>query len=89
MKETLECHQELHSTWILKIYKNSDFGNGRFVRKAIEESEMNLAIRLEDCDILSESTDVLTTIEACDIPPRELLIDENSGKKTAPIGFAY
>lgn len=71
------------------VYKNSDFGNGRFVRKAIEESEMNLAIRLEDCDILSESTDVLTTIEACDIPPRELLIDENSGKKTAPIGFAY
>jgi SpoVK/Ycf46/Vps4 family AAA+-type ATPase len=72
------------------VCKNSDFGNGRFVRKAIEESEMNLAIRLENTDILSASTDELITIEACDIPPRELLIDEGAESKKKPnrIGFA-
>ena len=50
-----------------KARKSSDFGNGRFVRKIIEESEMNLAQRLIGTDVGELTDSVLTTIEECDI----------------------
>ena len=47
---------------------DEDFGNGRFVRKLLEEAEMNLALRLEKLSGAEISTKLLTTIEARDIP---------------------
>ena len=47
---------------------NSDYGNGRYVRKLLEEAEMNLANRvilLPESEITPE---VITTIEECDVP---------------------
>jgi ATP-dependent 26S proteasome regulatory subunit len=54
------------------IYENvvgtEDFGNGRFVRKMIEEAEMNLAQRIEKYDVEEITTEMITVLEACDIP---------------------
>ena len=54
------------------IYKeacqNTDFGNGRFVRKMLEEAEMNLSQRLADFSLSDITDEMLTTIEASDIP---------------------
>ncbi len=47
---------------------NSDFGNGRFVRKLLEEAEMNLAVRIVNLPEEELTSDVITTIEASDIP---------------------
>lgn len=47
--------------------KNSDFGNGRYVRRILEDAEMNLAARITDCADDELDVDVITTIEACDI----------------------
>ena len=52
--------------------KNDDFGNGRFVRKMIEEAEMNLAVRIQQTDESLLTEELLTTIEASDIPEPEL-----------------
>ena len=55
-----------------KIYeaasRKSDYGNGRFVRKILEEAEMNLANRIVDLPEKKLTQEVLTTIEECDIP---------------------
>ncbi len=51
--------------------KNSDFGNGRFVRKTLEEAEMNLAVRVQQTDEALLTEELLTTIEASDIPEYE------------------
>ena len=62
--------------------KNDDYGNGRYVRKLLEEAEMNLAIRLSDSE--EELTqEKLTTIEECDIP--DFKPNGNPGYR---IGFA-
>lgn len=71
-----------------KIYEavnhESDYGNGRFVRKILEEAEMNLAVRLSELDASEITTEMLTTIDECDIPdlPEKR---PDSGRK---IGFA-
>lgn len=66
-----------------KAKVSNDFGNGRFVRKIIEEAEMNLAERLLNLDE-SEITDrLLTNIEECDIPDYKL----NYSKEINKIGF--
>lgn len=47
---------------------NDDYGNGRYVRKVLEEAEMNMAnrvISLPDSELTNEA---LTTIDECDIP---------------------
>lgn len=44
-----------------------DYGNGRFVRKILEEAEMNLAQRVSELDVSKQSDKLITTIEACDI----------------------
>jgi hypothetical protein len=67
-----------------KVSKKTDYGNGRYVRKLLEEAEMNLAQRIfamEDADV---STEVMTTIEACDIPEHTV---ENKPDQKQRIGF--
>ena len=73
----------------LKIYfegvmGSNDYGNGRFVRKMLEEAEMNLAERVLQLKEEELTTKVLTTVEECDIPK---MIGKESGKKQT-IGFA-
>lgn len=54
------------------IYKTAaereDFGNGRFVRKTLEEAEMNLAERVLQYKESEITTELISTIEECDIP---------------------
>ena len=69
------------------VRKNSDFGNGRFVRKMIEEAEMNLAVRLGNLEESDISDEMLTTIEDCDIPSAPPKTVKNTGG-LARIGFA-
>ncbi len=67
-----------------KVSKLPDYGNGRYVRKILEEAEMNLAERIFAMGDAEISTEVMTTIEACDIPEptEESLLD-----KKLKIGF--
>lgn len=51
--------------------KSSNFGNGRFVRKMLEEAEMNLAERVAQLKESEMSAQLLTTIEEEDIPEAE------------------
>ena len=63
--------------------KNSHYGNGRFVRKTLEEAEMNLAERVLQYKESEITKEVITTIEECDIP------NLSARKKTIRrIGFA-
>ena len=48
--------------------KEDDYGNGRYVRKVLEEAEMNLAQRIMLLDESEITTELITTIDACDIP---------------------
>ena len=66
--------------------KHPDFGNGRYVRKLLEEAQMNLAERMLSCDESAYDLDLLTTLEACDIEDVGSPEDELSAKK-AVIGF--
>ena len=59
------------------------YGNGRFVRKMLEEAEMNMAERLFQTGSLDCSTDLITTIEECDIP--DVQPEEKAAQKH--IGF--
>ena len=67
-----------------KVSKKTDYGNGRYVRKLLEEAEMNLAQRIFSMVDADVSTEVMTTIEACDIP--ESKDDSLQGEKR-PMGF--
>lgn len=63
--------------------EESDYGNGRFVRKILEEAEMNLAERILQFKESEITTELITTIEECDIP------DFSTRNKTIrQIGFA-
>lgn len=70
-----------------KIYesarKNSNFGNGRFVRKMLEEAEMNLAERVAQLKESAITTKLLTTIEEEDIQETE----EKKVKGKKQMGF--
>lgn len=61
-----------------------DYGNGRFVRKLLEEAEMNLAERLLPMKESEITTALLSTIEACDIPE----VDTAKNNRLIRIGFA-
>ena len=50
------------------VYEETDYGNGRFVRKMLEEAEMNLAQRLMHEEESKLTKEFITTIDACDIP---------------------
>ena len=62
-----------------------DFGNGRFVRKLLEEAEMNLAERLLKRNVSELTEQMVTTIEAQDVPA--VPIKEEPVQKI-PLGFA-
>jgi len=67
------------------VRRESDYGNGRFVRRMIEEAEMNLAERVMNVEESGVSTDLLTTIEECDIP--SCPVRSGSGIRLEHIGF--
>ena len=71
------------------VHGSRDYGNGRFVRKMLEEAEMNLSERLTELTASDDGTEDLTveqmtTLEACDIP--EAVKKETNQKRK--IGFA-
>ena len=47
---------------------SDDYGNGRFVRKVLEEAEMNLAERIMTVTESEITTELITTIDVCDVP---------------------
>ena len=59
------------------------FGNGRFVRKMLEEAEMNLAERVSQFDESTITTELITTIEERDIPEP----DAKKHPKKKQVGF--
>ncbi len=63
--------------------KSSDYGNGRFVRKMLEEAEMNLAERVFETGEFEMTKELISTIEECDVP--DFSEYSKSGKRT--IGF--
>ena len=67
-----------------KVNKTGDFGNGRFVRKLLEEAQMNLAVRLMDYADSDISQELLTTIEESDIPDATDFSD-----KPRKLGFGF
>lgn len=83
-------HMTITEAAMNKLRKNfdiareeSDYGNGRFVRKTLEEAEMNLAERILQFKESEITTELITTIEECDIP------DFSTRNKTIrQIGFA-
>ena len=67
------------------VRKEEDYGNGRFVRSIIEEAEMNLAERIMKLKESEITTELITTIEECDIPVLKLLIHINNKCNTLPL----
>ena len=65
------------------VVGSKDFGNGRFVRKILEEAEMNLAERMVQLNESELTEQLITTIEECDIPK----LSTTSSNKKKPIGF--
>ena len=66
------------------VREENDYGNGRFVRKMLEEAEMNLAERILQMGDAEITNEMITTIEETDIPTYDLTKKEE--KRT--IGFA-
>lgn len=63
---------------------SKDYGNGRFVRKMLEEAEMNLAERVSRLNESDLTTSLITTLEECDIPKMPSMAKTEMKK----IGFA-
>lgn len=63
---------------------DSSYGNGRFVRKILEEAEMNLAERVMQIGEREITEALITTIEGCDIPDS----DFGTQRKIRRMGFA-
>lgn len=64
------------------VINHKDYGNGRYVRKVLEEVEMNMAERISYLEDMEITVQLLTTIEECDVP--EVDIKEIQKKR---IGF--
>lgn len=84
MTITDEAMNELRKYYDI-IREDSDYGNGRFVRKTLEEAEMNLAERLMKLKESEITRELITTIEVCDIP--DLCTKKRPEKRK--LGFAY
>lgn len=65
------------------VKESNDYGNGRYVRKMLEEAHMNLAERILELEATELTTELITRIEECDIPEKLLL--EKKEKKA--MGF--
>ncbi len=63
--------------------KQSDFGNGRYVRNVFEQAKMNQASRLLEYDFDDMTVEEITTIKAVDINVPEIKTEEKR-----KIGFA-
>lgn len=83
MTITDEAMDRLKANYEIAMQSN-DYGNGRFVRKMLEEAEMNLAERILEMGDVEFSDELITTIEASDI--EEYKISKKKEKIT--IGFA-
>ena len=83
MSITEEAIAKLRSNFEI-VSKSEDYGNGRYVRKMLEEAEMNLAERCFRYDASDITDELLTTIEAEDIPETKL----NDASSKIRIGFA-
>lgn len=74
---------------LIPIYEqacqNRTFGNGRYVRRAVELAISNLAVRLDKMDEKDLTDEILTTITAEDIEAPEL---DEAQKPKRRIGFA-
>lgn len=81
MKITDEAMAKLRNQYD-EVRTNDDYGNGRYVRKILEEAEMNLAQRVVELKESEITTELITTIEVYDIPE----VSKNHEKKQ-PIGF--
>lgn len=66
------------------VIGSNDYGNGRFVRKLLEEAEMNLAERVLQLKEEELALETLTRIEESDIPT----MSGKEVKKKQTIGFA-
>lgn len=66
------------------VSKNSDFGNGRFVRKMLEDAEMNLAQQILQTDETELTTKLITTVEEGDIPD---VVEVKEQAEVKRIGF--
>ena len=78
-----DAKEKLHGVFE-QARKQSDFGNGRFVRNILELAKMNQASRLLEYDFEDITTEEIQTIKAVDITqPPEL---QKEAKRT--IGFA-
>lgn len=64
---------------------NRNFGNGRYVRRAVELAISNLAVRLDNVRDSDLTEQILTTIEAVDIAAPEL---DEAEKPKRRMGFA-
>lgn len=79
-----DAQEKLHAVFE-NARKQSDFGNGRFVRNILEKAKMNQASRLLEYDFDTITTEQIKTIKAVDItPPPEV---KKESKRT--IGFVY
>lgn len=58
---------KLRKTYV-EVSGQRDYGNGRFVRKVLEQAEMNLAERLLGFDEAEITGERIMTIEECDVP---------------------
>ena len=69
------------------ISKDKDYGNGRFVRKFIENAKLNMDERLNNQGIETLNIKDVTTLKECDFKEIE---NDNvlNEKKSAVIGFA-
>ena len=56
--------------------KQSDFGNGRYVRNILEKAQMNQASRLLGYDFDDITTEEITTIKAVDIEIPDVKTEE-------------
>lgn len=64
--------------------ESNDYGNGRYVRKMLEEAEMNLAERVSRLEESEITGDFLTTLEEGDIPKFSV----KESRVTKRIGFS-
>lgn len=83
MTITDEAINELRKYYDI-IREDPDYGNGRFVRKTLEEAEMNLAERLMKLRESEITKELITTIEVCDIPD----LSTRKRPEKRKIGFA-
>ena len=78
-----DAREKLHSVFE-QARKQSDFGNGRYVRNILEQAKMNQASRLLAYDFEDITTEEIKTIKAEDIVPPP----EGKKEEKRTIGFA-